>query len=55
MGVGRWFPWADHLWCAGSELSVGTHYLIQSPRQAFGILVFEMKNLIWTHEKFKEV
>lgn len=40
---------------AGSELSVGTHYLIQSPGQAFGIPVLEMRNLMGTHEKFKEV
>lgn len=40
---------------AGSEPSVGTHDLILSPGQAFGILVLEMRGLIWTQEKFKEV
>lgn len=40
---------------AGSELSVGRHYFIHSPGQALGILVSRMRNLIWIHEKFKEV
>lgn len=40
---------------AGSEPSVGTHDLIQSPGQAFGTPVLEMRSLIWTQEKFKEV
>lgn len=40
---------------AGSELSVSIHYLIQSPGQALGILVLQIRNLIWMHEKFKEI
>lgn len=41
----------------GSEFSVGStsHYLIQSPRQTFGILVLLMRNLMCAHEMFKEI
>lgn len=40
---------------AGSEPSIGTRDRIQSPGQTFGILVLEMRSLIWMQEKFKEV
>lgn len=40
---------------AGSELNVGTCYLIQSLQVAFGILALQMRNLICTHKKSKEV
>lgn len=50
-GSRRWATYG----VAGSELGVGTHYFIQSPAQALGILVLWMRNLIWIHEKFKEV
>lgn len=46
-------PWG----AVGSEVSVGStsHYLIQSPRQTFGILVLLMRNLMCTHEMVKEI
>lgn len=37
---------------AGSERSIGARDLIQCPGRASGILVLQVRNLIWTHDKF---
>lgn len=46
--------WGGRLPWAGQP-SAGTHDLIQAPGQAFGVPMLEMRSLIWTQEKFKEV
>ena len=52
LGV-RELLWVDHLWWG--RLSIVTYYLVQSPQWVFGILVLQMRNLVCTPEKFKEV